>query len=414
MEVVLEIIIERCAGLDVHQKTVVACVRWPGSSPQKRKSEVRTFDATTPGLLELHQWLTELDVTQVAMESTGVYWRPVHNILEASFELLLVNAKHAKQVPGRKTDVRDCEWLAQLLEHGLLSPSFIPPAPVRDLRELTRFRKVLIRERAQHANRLAKTLETANIKLGSVATDILGKSGRAMLDAIVSGQNDPGALAGLAQGLLRKKHDALIPALTNRVRDHHVFLIRQHLRMIDDLAAHIVEFDTKIAECMLPFADAAARLRTIPGVGERTAQVVLAEIGTDMSRFRTAGHLASWAKICPGNNESGGKRMSAGIGKGNNWLKVALVEAAWAASRKKGSYYGALFKRLKARRGSKRAIVAVAHSMLTAIWHLLSRSTDHQDLQADYFDHLNRDSLRKHHIKRLTQLGYSVTIEDAA
>lgn len=410
----MEVMVERCAGIDVHQKTVVVCVRLPGDGKRARSSEVRTFDATTPGLLQLHEWLSEQQVTQAAMESTGVYWRPVYNVLEASFELLLVNAQHVKQVPGRKTDVRDCEWLAQLLEHGLLRSSFVPPEPVRDLRELTRFRKVLIRERGHHVNRLAKTLETANIKLSSVATDIMGKSGRAMLEAILSGQTDPDALADLAQGLLKKKRDALRPALTGRVRPHHVFLIRQHLRVIDDLAARIAEFDAQIAEQMLPFADAAALIRTTPGVGDRTTDVVVAEIGTDMSRFPTPGHLASWARLCPGNNESGGKRKSGAIGKGQNWLKTALVEAAWAASRKKGSYYGALFRRLRARRGPKRALIAVAHALLRAIWHVLVRSTEHKDLGADYFDQLDRERLRRHHIKRLTQLGYTVSLQEVA
>ena len=413
----MDILFERCAALDVHQKTVVACVRTPEAperGKRKRRSEVRTFSATTPGLLELHSWLTESEVTHVAMESTGIYWRPVYNILEGAFELLLVNARHVKGVPGRKTDVKDCEWLAQLLEHGLVRGSFVPPEPTRDLRDLTRFRKTLIQERSTHINRLAKTLEMANIKLSGVATDILGKSGRAMIEALIAGDNtQPAVLAELAQGVLKKKHDALVPALTGRVREHHKFMLRQQLRVIDDLAKTIEDFDRRIEECLRPFADAAARLQTMKGVGQRTAQALLAEVGADMSRFPSAQHLTSWARLCPGNNESGGKRLSGRIGKGNNWLKSNLIEAAWAAVRAKGTYYGALYRRIKARRGPKRAIVAVAHAMLSSVWHMLARQTDHRDLGADYFDNLNPQRLQKHHLRRLAQLGVRVTVEAA-
>lgn len=412
----MEILYERCAGLDVHQKTVVACVRQPaGPTPRsKRLGEVRTFAATTPGLLQLHRWLSEHDVTLVAMESTGIYWRPIYNVLEGAFELLLVNAQHVKAVPGRKTDVKDCEWLAQLLEHGLLRGSFVPPQPIRDLRDLTRYRKALIQERSAHINRLAKTLEMANIKLGTVASDILGKSGRSMIEAIIANEADPARLAALAQGNLRKKHEALVPALTGRVRPHHVFMLRQQLRVIDDLANSIAELDTRIAECMRPFGTAAAIVQTMPGVAQRSSEALLAEIGPDMTRFPRAEHLASWARICPGNNQSGGKRLAGHIGKGNNWLKSTLIEAAWAAARSKSSYYGALYRRLKVRRGAKRAIVAVAHSMLHAIWHMLSRNAEHRDLGRDYFDQVNRERLRRHHLRRLTQLGLIVTVHDAA
>ncbi len=379
-----------------------------------RCSEVRTFSATTPGLLALQSWLAECAVTHVAMESTGIYWRPVYNILEGAFELLLVNARHVKGVPGRKTDVKDCEWLAQLLEHGLLRGSFVPPQPVRDLRDLTRYRKTLIHERSAHVNRIAKTLEMANIKLGSVATDILGKSGRAMIEALIGDEADPTKLAALAQGLLKKKHDALVPALTGRVRPHHAFLLRQQLRVIDDLTTTIAEIDARIDACMRPFAEASAIVQTMKGVAQRSAEAIIAEIGVDMTRFRTAEHLASWARICPGNNESAGKRFSGRIGKGNNWLKATLVEAAWAATRCKGSYYGALYRRLKPRRGAKRAIVAVAHAMLHAISYMLSRKADHRDLGAEYFDGINRERLRRHHLHRLAQLGLTVTVHDAA
>jgi transposase len=348
------------------------------------------------------------------MESTGIYWRPVYNILEGSFELLLVNARHVKGVPGRKTDVKDCEWLAQLLEHGLLRGSFVPPEPIRDLRDLTRYRKTLIHERSAHINRVAKTLEMANIKLSGVATDILGKSGRAMIEALIAHEAEPTKLAALAQGVLKKKHDALVPALTGRVRPHHVFLLRQQLRVIDDLASTIAELDARIDECMRPFAEASAIMQTMKGVAQRTAEALIAEIGADMSRFPTAAHLASWARICPGNNQSGGKRFSERIGKGNNWLKATLIEAAWAATRCKGSYYGALYRRLKPRRGPKRAVVAVAHAMLQAIWHMLTRRDEHRDLGADYFDTINRERLRRHHLRRLAQLGLTVTVHEAA
>src|SRR4029453_2601281 len=297
---------------------------------------------------------------------------------------------------------------------GLLRGSFVPPEPIRDLRDLTRYRKTLIHERSAHVNRLAKTLEMANIKLGTVATDIMGKSGRAMIEALIAGDSDPAALAHLAQGLLKKKHDALIPALTGRVRSHHAFMLRQQLRVIDELTKSIDEFDGRIEDCMRPFAEAAAIARTMRGVAVRSAQALIAEIGVDMTRFPSAAHLASWARICPGNNESGGKRLSGSIGKGNNWLKETLVEAAWAAARCKGSYYGALFRRLRARRGAKRAIVAVAHAMLHALWHMLSRKTSHSDLGADHFDQLNRERLRRHHLKRLAQLGLTVTVHEAA
>ena len=409
----MQVVNERCAGLDVHKRQVVACIRMPGEHG-KSSGVVRTFGTTTPQLLELLSWLTDHRIGKVAMESTGVYWRPVYHVLEGSVdEILLVNAQHVKAVPGRKTDVKDCEWLAQLLEHGLLRGSFVPPEPIRDLRDLTRFRKTLIQERSSHVNRIAKTLELANIKLGSVATDIMGKSGRAMMQALIDGERDPQQLADLSLGVLRKKRDALEPALTGRVRDHHAFLLRQQLKVVDDLEQRIQELDVRIDECIRPFADEVAHLCTIPGVRHRTAEALIAEIGVDMTRFPTAAHLASWAKLCPGNNQSGDKRRSASIGKGNSWVKATLVEAAWAASRTKRSYYQAQFNRLRARRGPKKAVTAVAHSILQACWHILQANTEHRDLGRTYFESLDRNRLRRHHIKRLKDLGFTVTVEAA-
>jgi transposase len=410
----MEVVNARCAGLDVHKRTVVACVRVPVGR-RERRSIVRTFGTTTPELLELLTWLTEREVGKVAMESTGVYWRPVYHVLEGSFdEILLVNAQHVKAVPGRKSDVKDCEWLAQLLEHGLLRGSFVPPEPIRDLRDLTRFRKTLIRERSSHVRRVQKTLELANIKLSSVATDIMGKSGRAMLEALIEGRRDPKQLAELSLGVLRKKRAALETALTGRVREHHAFLLRQQLTVIDDLDDRIRELDMRIEDCMRPFAEQLTRICTIPGVAQRTAEALVAEIGIDMERFPSPGHLASWARVCPGTHQSGDRRRSASIGKGNNWLKATLIEAAWAASRTKRSYYSAQFKRLRTRRGPKKAVVAVAHSMLHAYWHILHDRTEHRDLGPAHFDDARRDHLRRHHLKRLRDLGFKVTVEEAA
>jgi transposase len=411
----MEIVYERCAAVDIHKDTAVTTVRLPeGQARGGRRSETRTFPTKTPALLELFDWLTACGVTHVAMESTGVYWRPVHNILEGCFEVLLVNARHVKAVPGRKTDVKDSEWLAELLEHGLLRGSFIPPQPIRDLRDLTRYRKRLVQDRAHHVSRLMKTLEIANIKLSSVATDILGKSGRRMIEALISGQQDGEALADMALGVLKKKREDLKAALTGRIRPHHAFLLREQLRIIDDLQERIAAFDKQIEECMPPFREAVARLVTIPGVAQRTAENITAEIGTDMSQFPTPEQLCSWAAICPGNNESGGKRKSGRTRSGNAWLKTTLVEAAWAASRKKGSYLSTLYLRLKLRRGAKKAIVAVAHSMLQSIWYMLSMNVDYRDLGPEHFDRLNHKRVRDHHVRRLKELGYEVTLAEVA
>ncbi len=312
----MDVVYARCAGLDVHKATVVGCVRRPGPEREARRGETQTFATTTRGLLALADWLRAHEVTHVAMESTGVYWRPVYAVLEGRVELLLVNARHVKMVPGRKTDVRDCEWLAQLLECGLLRGSFVPPQPIRDLRDLTRSRKVLIRERGHHVNRVAKTLELANIKLGCVVTDIMGKTGRAILEALIAGCDDPDQLAALAQGSLRKKRAELREAVVGRMTPHYAFLLQQQLSMIDALDTHIATFDARIEEAMRPFADAYACVQTMPGVAERAAQAILAETGVDMSRFPTAPQFASWARLCPGNNESAGKRRPTTTGKG--------------------------------------------------------------------------------------------------
>lgn len=410
----MDLMYARCAGLDVHKATVVACVRMPGPRPDARHAETTTFATTLRGLEALAAWLTAHGVTHVAMESTGVYWRPVFAVLEGTVQVQLVNARHVKMLPGRKTDVRDCEWLAQLLECGLLRGSFIPPAAVRDLRDLTRLRKALIRERGHHVNRIAKTLELANIKLGSVVTDIMGKTGRAILQALSAGLDDPEQLAACAQGSIRKKQTALREAVEGRLTPHYAFLLEQHLALIDTLDAHITTLDARIEAAMAPFAEAAALMQTMPGVATRAAEAILAETGMDMSPFPTAAHFASWARLCPGNHESAGKRRPTTTGKGATWLRATLQEAAWAAVRTKKSYYRALYYRLKARGGPKKAIVAVQHAMLVALWHMLKRRVPHQDLGADYFAQRNTERTLRHHVRRLEQLGYQVLLAKEA
>jgi transposase len=411
----MDLVYARCAGLDVHKATVVGCVRVPGPRPRERQTETKTFATTLRGLRDLQAWLSAHGVTHVAMESTGVYWRPVFAVLEDTVQVLLVNARHVKMVPGRKTDVRDCEWLAQLLECGLLRGSFVPPAAVRDLRDLTRLRKTIIRERGHHVNRIAKILELANIKLGCVVTDIMGHTGRAILQALSDGIDDPHRLTALAQGSIRaKKQRALREAVEGRLTPHYAFLLQQHLALIDTLDAHIATLDTRIDAAMAPFAEAAALVQTMPGVAKRAAEAILAETGVDMDVFPTDGDLASWARLCPGNNESAGKRRPATTGKGATWLRATLQEAARAAARTKKSYYRALYYRLKARGGSQKAIVAVQHAMLIALWHMLKHGVPHQDLGADYFHQHNTAQLRRHHVRRLEQLGYQVVLTEPA
>jgi transposase len=387
-------LIERCCGLDVHRDTVAACVRVPGPNG-KRQHEVRTFGTTAAELLALRDWLEAHRVTHVAMESTGVYWKPVFYVLEESFTCLLVNASHIKQVPGRKTDVKDCVWIAQCLECGLLRGSFVPPAPIREVRDLTRHRRVLIEERTRAANRLHKLLQDAGIKLASVATNILGVSGRAMLEALVHGTTDPEVLADLARGRLRKKLPALRQALAGRFRPHHAFLVSQLLAHIDYLEEAISTVSEEVEARLAPFTQHLTRLDTIPGIDKRTAEVLIAELGVDMSYFPSDRHLASWAALCPGNNESAGKHRSGKTRRGNRWLRTALVEAAWAAIRVEGSALGARYRRVMRHRGHKKAVVAVAHAMLRTIYHLLAEAATYREPGADYYDRRHAERVRR-------------------
>ncbi len=406
----MQVIHQRCCGLDIHKKTVVACVliTAPDGAVQRW---LRTFGTMTADLLALRDWLDGHGVTQVAMESTGVYWRPVYNVLEDEARAItLVNPQHIKAVPGRKTDVKDSEWLADLLRHGLLKASFIPPAPIRELRELTRYRKTLVQQRTQEVNRLHKLLEGANLKLAAVASDILGKSGRAMLDAVLGGEQDPAVLAELARGRLRAKLPALRQAFEGRVRPYHLTLLTEILGHIDFLEASIARLHDAIEEALAPFAQAVELLLTIPGLGEVAAATIVAEIGVDMTRFPSAKHLASWAGLCPGNKQSGGRRLSGKTTKGSVWLRAALSEAAWANARSKSGYLGAQFRRLARRRGVQKALVAVAHSLLVIIYHVLRDRRPYADLGADYFDTLDTTRQQQHYVRRLNALGYGVTL----
>ena len=416
VRVIMDILYRCCAGLDVHKKTVVACVRRVDDRGVPRP-EVRTFGTTTAELLALGDWLAEAGVAHVAMESTGVFWKPVFNLLEDRFTVVLVNAQHVKQVPGRKTDVKDCAWIAQLLQHGLLRASFIPPAPIRVLRDLTRQRSQVVAERASAVNRIQKVLEDANIKLAAVATDILGVSGRAMLEAIAGGEDDPEKLADQARRRMRRKIPELRAALRGRVTDHHRFQIRLLLDHVSHLDGLVARLSARIASATTPQAGVVERLVTIPGIERRTAEAVVAEIGTDMTRFPTAGHLASWAGMCPGNNESAGKRRTGRTTKGSRWLRQVLIQAAWAASHTKGTYLSAHYRRVAARRGKKRAVVALGHTLLVIIYHLLRDGTTYRELGGDFLDRLEPDRLTRRLVKRLEQLGHSVTLqpkEDAA
>jgi transposase len=410
----VERLIERCAGLDVHKASVTATVRVP-SDQGRRRTETRTFRATTAGLLLLRDWLASFAVTVVGMESTGVYWKPVYYLLEDDFEVWLLNAQHLKNVPGRKTDVADSVWICQLVEHGLVRPSFVPPKPIRELPDLTRYRKALLAERTREVQRLHKVLEDAGIKLASVASDPLGVSGRAMLEALVSGTHDPQVLAELARGRLRAKLPALREALEGRFGAHHGLLVGEMLARIDQMDETIGRLSAEVARVAAPFSPLLGLLMTIPGVSRRTAEVILAEIGPDMGRFPTAAHLASWAGVCPGNNESAGKHGSGRTRKGSKWLRVALVEAAHAAARTKASYLAAQYARLRGRRGPKKAALAVAHSILVITWHLLNRGEPYSDLGADYFiRRQSHQAYRDRLVRQLERMGHKVTLEPTA
>ncbi len=404
----MEALYERGCGLDVHKKTVVACVLTPHGK------EIRTFATMTTDLLLLADWLVQRGVTHVAMESTGVYWKPLYNLLEElDLELLLVNPRHMKAVPGRKTDMKDAEWIADLLRHGLLQGSFVPERPQRELRELVRYRRSLIRERSRVVNRIEKVLEGANLKLTGVITDVLGVSGRAMLEALVAGVEDPSLLADLATRTVQKKRVALEEALQGKVGDHQQLMLAGLLRHVDFLDEEVTRMDEEVALRLHPFEESLERLDGIPGVGRRTAEEIVAEIGSDMSRFPTAAHLASWARLCPGNNESAGKRQSSSTGQGNPWLRAALTEAAWAASHTKATYLSAQYHRLAAKRGPKRAIVALAHTLLIIIYSMLRNGTVYKELGANYFDERNHQKVALRAVHRLEALGYKVTLEAA-
>lgn len=411
----MEVIYERCAGLDVHKKSVTVCRITPAVRGGWQK-ERRRFGTMTDELLKLSDWLREAQVTAVAMESTGVYWKPVFNILESEFEVILVNARHIKYVPGRKSDISDAQWIGELLQHGLLKASYIPERPQRDLRDLIRYRTSLIGERAREINRVQKVLEDANVKLASVASNVMGVSGRQMLEAIIAGNEDPEALAALAKGRLRSKIPDLERALSGRIRTSHRLLLRLHLEHIDDLTNKVEELNEEIDRLMLPFDEdeQLRRLDDIPGVGREVAQVIIAELGVDMNRFPSAAHAASWAGLAPGKNESAGKNRSGKITPGNRHLKAMLVQAAHAVSRTKDNYLAAQFRRLAARRGKKRAAIAVAHSILVIAYHMLRDGTEYRDLGGDYFDKRNKEKLQRNLVRRLEGLGLKVMLEPAA
>jgi transposase len=407
----MDLLYPRCAGLDVHKDSVVARIRCV-SEPVH--DEVKTFATTTSALLELNEFLSGHGVTHVAMEATGVYWKPVWHLLEGDFELVLANAAHIKNVPGRKTDVSDAAWIADLLAHGLIRSSFVPPAPIQELRDLTRTRKQLVREVSQHSSRIQKVLEDANLKLGSVLSDVLGKSGRAILEAIIKGKTDPAELADLAQGNARKKRAELIEALHGRVRPHHRRLLQVHLKLVATLEQAIAEIDATVGKALESIHESVRLLTTIPGIREVTAHVMVAEIGVDMTRFATDAHLRSWAGFCPRSDESAGKRRSTRVRKGAPWLKTTLVTAAWAAVRVKNSYLQSQFHRLRARRGAKKAILAVASSMLTAAYHMLKNGVEYKDLGAGHFTVRDREKIILRLVRRINDLGCKVQVTPQA
>lgn len=409
----MEVLYPHCAGLDIHKESVVCCVRHMNKG--KVKTEVRTFQTTTGALLELSGWLGAEGVTHIGMEATGVYWKPVWHILsDGEFQLVLANAAHVKNVPGRKTDVNDAAWLADLMAHGLIRASFVPDEPTQRMRDLLRTRKQLVRERSSHTQRIQKTLEDANIKLDTVVSDILGLSGRRILEALVGGETVPRALAGLVHRRIHATSDQLEAALRGRVTQHHRFLLKLHLEQIDALDAAIRSIDQEVDGTIEPFRLATGLLIEIPGISQLAARVILSEIGMDMSRFETAGHLISWTGLCPRNDESAGKRRSTRMRKGAPWLKTVLIQCAWAAARTKGSYFQAQYHRLRARRGSKKAIGAVAASLLTTIYHMLKNGTCYQDLGPNHFDERTRTRNIQRLIQRLQNFGFDVHLTPKA
>jgi transposase len=412
----VDLIVECCAGLDVGKDEVVGCVRTPGPGGKGRRSELRVFPTFTSGLEALADWMTASGVREVVMEATGQYWKPIWYLLEdRGFELKLVNARHVKIVPGRKTDLADAAWLAELLEHGLLRSSFVPPVAIRELRDLTRYRKRLIQTHTAECQRVQKVLEDAGIKLDSVASDVLGVSGRAMLYALVSGERDPDVLAELSKGTLRKKIPQLKEALRGRFGEHHALMIRIALDHVEHLEDAIGALDVEVDKVMAPFAEARDHLDTITGVGKRAAECIIAEIGVDMARFPTAAHLASWAGVCPGNNITGGKRHSGKTTKGDRWLGEILNQCAVAASHTRDTYLAAQYWRLTRRIGKKKAAVAVGHSILVICWHLLTNNCDYDDLGGDWFTrHTDTTKRRDQLIRQLHDLGYGVTLTNLA
>lgn len=409
----MHILYERCCGLDVHKKTVVACLICSGKCGRTDR-QIRTFGTATADLLELAEWLHAEKCTHVAMESTGVYWKPIYNLLEGDLQVLVVNAHHLKTVPGRKTDVRDAEWIADLLRHGLLRASFIPPAPQRELRDLTRYRTSLVMDRSRILNRIQKLLEDANIKLGDVVSDITGVSARSMLEALIAGVSDAHELAGLARGRLKAKHEQLVKVLQGRFTLHHAFVLGEHLSFLDYLDEAIGRVSSEIEVRLAQHRSEVDLLDSIPGISPRTASLLLAEVGPDMTRFPSARHLASWAGMCPGNNESAGKRYSGQTRKGNKWLRQALMEAAHGAIRTKDTYLTAQYRRLAARRGKKRALVAVAHSILTIVYYVLTRREPYRELGGNYFDERDRKAVERRLVARLEHLGNHVSLQPVA
>lgn len=405
----MQVVYERCCGLDIHKKLIVACVLVRGAQGQRHK-ELRTFGTMMADLEAMREWLKAAGCTHVAMESTGVYWQPIYNVLEGHFELLLVNAQHIKAVPGRKTDLRDAEWLAELLQHGLVRASYVPSAWQRHLRELTRTRTRLMQERSRVINRLQKVLEDSNIKLASVVSDIMGKSAQAMLGGLVAGQTDPKRLAELAHTRLRASREQLEQALTGSFQPHHRFLVQEHLLHIEYLEEEISHLDEQITQQVQPYEDLLGLLDTIVGINRRLAEILLAEIGPEVSRFASAGHLASWAGMCPGNHASAGKRLSGRTRKGNRWLRTALIEAAHAAARTKHTYLSAQYRHLVSRLGKQRAAVAVGHSLLVIVYYVMTRHEPYQELGGTYFDERDRQAVERRLVRRLEQLGYQVSM----